>query len=212
MFNEYSASPLKGTLFPAISNFKDAGAQHLVVLAALGLAYCYIASAPMLTLHALRGELTTNAKSSLSLFTPVFLAYFLVLFAIAYAVVSFGVLSWKSFAIASGCSVIAMQLALFSIATWNRFERISDYYLKLSAARSSETRQVQEYVESYRHMREHGNAFAIVLLELGLAMTAISVPNLSLLSALLTAWVLPASAVWLVGTVLESRLSKVPTK
>lgn len=212
MFNEYSASPLKGALFPALSNFKDAGAQHLVVLGALGLAYCYIASAPMLTLHSLRGEITVGSKKPFTWFSVIFVFLFAALFSGAHVIVSVGLWSWQSLALAFASLVLAFQLSLLFTAATNRFERIFAYYLKLCTSRSSEARQVREYVESYRHMREHGNAFFIVLLELGLAMTAIAVPSLALLAALVVLWVLPASAAWLIGTVLESRLSRVPTK
>lgn len=205
MFNEFSASPLKGALFPAISSFKDAGVHHLVVLVALGFAYCYVASAPMLTIHALRGQFKSGWFSCATLwFVPIALAVFVGLnewLSLAYW-------SWQGLSIGFVALVLALQLSLFAEAKRNNFEHITTFYWSLSTARASEAPQVQEYVESYRHMREHGNAFAIILFEVGFALAAISVPNLSMLSALLFFWVTPAALVWGVATGLESRLAK----
>jgi hypothetical protein len=116
---------------------------------------------------------------------------------------------WKSLALAFACFILAVQLTIIFTAAANGFDQIFDYYEKLCVARSSESRHVREYVESYRHMREHGNAFFIVFLELGLAMAAIAVPSLAMLSALIVVWVLPACVVWILGTVLESKLPQV---
>lgn len=205
MFNEFSASPLKGTLFPAISSFKDAGVHHLVVLVALGFAYCYVASAPMLTIHALRGQIKSGWFSCATLW---FVPLFLVIYVGLNQWLSLAYWSWQSFSIAFVALVIALQLTLFAEAKLNNFEQITNFYWSLSTARASDAPQVQEYVESYRHMREHGNAFAIILFEVGFALAAISVPNLSMLSALLFLWVAPAALVWGVATTLESSLAK----
>ncbi len=210
MFNEESASPLKGALFPAISSFKDAGIHHLLVLIALGLAYCYIASAPILTMHALRAQIEFDSKRCFSSASAWFVAFFSILLISAYLFLSLPLSSWRFIAIVFVCLILALQFTLFVEAKQNSFEKITNYYWSLSSARASAAPQVQEYVESYRHLREHGNAFAIIIFELGFAMAAISVPSLSMLAILLLLWVIPAAGVWMVGTVLETKLANAP--
>lgn len=210
MFNEYSASPLKGKLFLGISSFKEAGIDHLFVLLALGLAYCYIASAPILTIHALRGEIRFGTKHWFSCATLWFSFIFFPLLLGTHFVLCLSPCSWESLAISFVCLILALQVTLYIEAQRNRFDRMSNFYWSLSSARASSAPQVQEYVESYRHLREHGNAFAIIFFELGLAMAVISVPSLSSLAILLLAWVAPAAAVWFVGTILEVKLGSAP--
>jgi hypothetical protein len=205
MFNEYSASPLKEKLFPVISSFKDAGIHHLLVLVALGLAYCYIASAPILTIHALRGEIHFGAKRCFSCATLWFVGVFSALLLGTYLALALSLYSWQFLALAFVCLTLALQVTLYIEAQRNRFERMSRYYWSLSSARASSAPEVQEYVESYRHLREHGNAFAIIFFELGFALAAISVSSI-----LLLAWIAPAAAVWFVGTILEVKLANAP--
>jgi len=50
-------SDLKPIFLDLLLDPKVASAKSLIVIAALGLAYCYIASAPMMVLHATRGQL-----------------------------------------------------------------------------------------------------------------------------------------------------------
>ena len=62
---------------------------------------------------------------------------------------------------------------------------------------------MQKYVESYRHLREHGNAFFIALLELllGVALFYSPVPW----GVILMLWIFPTAGVWLFGTLLDNR-------
>jgi hypothetical protein len=210
-FNEYSMSPLKGQIFPTLSSFKDAGAEHLVVLAALGLAYCYVASAPILAAHALRGQLDLASKKGvLSSLVPV-LGAFVVLGAVGYFAFDVPLWTARFWGMVIVAFVLSFQVVLFVQALFNGFVRVSNYYSELAKARAGESKTVGEYVESYRHLREHGNAFGIVLLEICLATACIAAPSVQWLSVLLVLWILPATGVWLIGTVLETRVSKVPT-
>jgi hypothetical protein len=204
MFNEFAASPLKGKIFPAISSFQDAGVHHIVVLVALGFAYCYVASAPMLTIHAFRGQI----RSGYFTWTSIWLvSSFLILFFGLNFYFSFKYWNWQILSLAFVSIVLAVQITFFAEAMRTKFKCVADYYWRLSKARASAAPQVQEYVESYRHLREHGNAFFIIIFELGFAMAAISAPDLFILCALLLLWVTPAAMVWGVATLLESRLA-----
>jgi uncharacterized membrane protein (DUF485 family) len=77
---------------------------------------------------------------------------------------------------------------------------------------------------SYKHMREHGNSFAIVLLEVMLAVLLYAVGSIGFQQPLTAAnkdafilpyvavvilWVIPAALVWVVGTLFEREFSGV---
>lgn len=79
-----------------------------------------------------------------------------------------------------------------------------------------ESRWQREFIDSYRHMREHGNSGFIFGLELALAAACygvVSLPNvngpqvLSVLGALFALWSIPAAFVHLLGQHLERRYS-----
>lgn len=79
-----------------------------------------------------------------------------------------------------------------------------------------ESRWRREFVDSYRHMREHGNSGFIFVLEIFLAAACyglVLLPGydgtqvLSLIGALLALWSLPAAFVHLLGQHLERRYS-----
>lgn len=157
-------------------------------------------------MHAFRAQIDFGSKRWFTLSSAYFFGSFLIVF-FALLIALPPLSSWRLLAIAFVCLVLAFQSALFLEAIGNRGKLLTSYYLSLSEARAARARQVQEYVESYRHLREHGNAFAIIISELGFALAAISVPSVSLLAVLLVLWVLPAAGVWFVGTVLEAKLA-----
>jgi hypothetical protein len=69
-----------------------------------------------------------------------------------------------------------------------------------------QTSPVTEYVESYRDLREHGNAFESILLEIILLLTlCVFNANFILVLAL---WISPAVVCWIIGTRLEYKISK----
>jgi hypothetical protein len=79
-----------------------------------------------------------------------------------------------------------------------------------------ESRWQREFIDSYRHMREHGNSGFIFALELGLAAACYGIVRLpkfdgpevlSVLGALFALWSVPAVFVHLLGQHLERRYS-----
>ncbi|MGB6450067.1 MAG: hypothetical protein WBE92_04885, partial [Steroidobacteraceae bacterium] len=85
---------------------------------------------------------------------------------------------------------------------------IREGYLALAIERARdevtlEGKQKSEYIESYRHLREHGNAYAILVAELVLALAVGAAPTWYFVGGLITLWTLPAAFVWGVGTWLE---------
>ena len=201
--------------------------QYLPALVMSGLAYCYVASAPMLTLHVVRIEIlgpsdTKSRKQSelnadrklWPLFSALVSCMVASLLGLWYGCASTGgARTFKlGFLIAPFALVVLSQIACIFRAHKNGFRLIIDFYKKLSAARASGTNlrknsEVAEYLESYRHMREHSNAYGIIILELLLA------PVLFLgcgtlnwtwqFIPIVLLWLLPPAYCWFIATLLE---------
>lgn len=67
------------------------------------------------------------------------------------------------------------------------------------------SRHLSEYIESYRHLREHGNAFAILLSEIVFAFWLV-ICSFSVWSVIV--WVAAGSIAWFIGSYLEIRMVK----
>jgi hypothetical protein len=82
---------------------------------------------------------------------------------------------------------------------------IRTFYLNLTEARAGRDNraEVREYVESYQHLREHGNAFSILLLEVILAAALYAADSVIRLFGLVVIWIVPATFTWFLGTWLE---------
>lgn len=205
--NEHCTSPFHG-LLSTVEKLKDAGPKDITVFASLGFAFCYIASSPIFTAHALREHIRfAQVRAHL-------LSWLIGLLA---SVATY--LSWFSFSTAFASShaalfvfvmVVIGQLILFLVALHNRFVDVQKFYWKLSGARSSQATQVTEYVESYRHLREHGNAFLIILLELCLAFVLANLGDRWFAIPVLFIWLVPAALCWILATVLESKFAHAP--
>jgi len=187
---------------------------YIAVLATIGLTFCYLASSPILVLHATRGSLLKIQINSnyrqLILFVVLILAI-----AGAQSYVLWDALKAKSnpgvlydFYMGSVLLLIVSiifigQLFLLKASLCSRDRSSFKYYDKLAKKRALSSGTGKEYIESYRHLREHGNAFFIALLELllGAALFYSPIPW----GALLMLWIFPAAGVWLFGTFMENR-------
>ena len=241
--------------------------SSLLLLAGLGLAYCYIASAPILVFHAGRFLLTTDKNKYRLLRRSLCRAFCLALCA--------GCRPEKSFAtylrralravrkpqnttaiwlhrvfrlalifmapslltLAFYCYLAPTDEAtrylytlvflIYSLLIWPQFLTIGGALFKTKELLSFYTaldykRQKHRgaLVESYKHLREHGNSFAIVVLEIILAipiyLAAIFTKNsspgstMSTIIMILLVWITPAAFVWLVGTQFERAFSETP--
>ena len=190
----------------------DAGARPQVLnatlLAALGFAYCYVASVPMLVMHTARAHVRLRA-----------LAHdwrrHLVTTPIATAVIAWAASGQLSPAAAATVAVLlGVQFGLVVLILLDRFHTVENIYRNLTKARARNyvraaepEEHTDEYVTSYRHLREHGNAVSILILEglLAWLLSEVSSPFSAL--TLVGVWLLPGPAAWLVGTALESRLA-----
>ena len=101
--------------------------------------------------------------------------------------------------------VIQGVLIIYSVNN----NKILRFYKKLTKNRSKErkTEKRDDYVNSYKHLREHGNAFLILLMEFSLGFVLINAKTSNEIIALITLWILPGSIVWLIGTYLEFNLN-----
>jgi hypothetical protein len=182
--------------------------------AAAGLTFCYLASVPMLTIHTSRVLLQ---RCSWTRRRWIALILFLMIPEVA-------ICSWSQWI---GCGELAQKCALVvlwlvvapqaflitCVLVWP--QETMDFYDRLEAKRP----QYPGLVESYRHMREHGNSVLIVLGELILTYCLWEVlpsakPSPDESSVLLYVglvlffWLLPSGLVWMVGTRLEMHLSE----
>jgi len=204
--NSAATSGLKGLIMPGVTDASQLDAQKLALFASVGLAFCYVASAPVLVLHATRGVFLSNPSkwyrisvcSALCLMT----ASVVVAFYVWPSIGRNTILAASLFALVFLMQVILLVFSLLSVG-----DATHSYYQNLVRARSCDSEAARQYVESYKHLREHGNAFFILLFEvvLGIVLTVAPTPHLALISLLL--WVLPAAFVWFIGTVLEYRFS-----
>lgn len=236
----------------------------LLLLAGFGLAYCYIASAPILVFHAGRFLLTTDKNKCRFLRRSLCRAFCLALCAGCRPEKSFATYLRRALRAARKpqnttaiwldrvirLALIPLLLTLvfycyfaptdeatrylytlvfliYSLLTWTQCRIIFGGLFKpkellgfYKALDSKRQRHRGDLVESYKHLREHGNSFAIVVLEIILAMliylAAIFPKNpipgsaMSNIILILLVWVTPAAFVWLIGTRLERAFSETP--
>lgn len=204
--NASETSSLYNLIIPGVTDVSKFDNQLLLLLATMGLAYCYISSAPILVFHATRGVF-------LALDTKVYqwsfwgsLAFVGVMEAGFYFFhTDTGMKTMSPFVLFS--LVMLPQIVLLCLSFPNKGERVHSYYRALTKARSRDLEEASQYMESYKHLREHGNAFFILLFELMFGTILALVPTPTMAFNALLAWIMPAALVWLIGTVLEYRFA-----
>lgn len=191
----------------------------LALLAGYGLAYCYLASAPILVFHAARHHMLSKEVSWFRL--PAVLAVAALLTGVFYCLTPL-----------SGHRQVVMSMAVFvgvtlvAVQVWSVTQLLREagtddlfnFYIQLVERRDAKAHG--GIVESYRHLREHGNSFLIVVFELLLAAVLFAVSLSTGHDAVIYLfvatflWVVPAAGIWLVGTRLEKQFvvdTPVPT-
>lgn len=214
---------LKPLLFGADTGNLDG--TRLALFTAYGLAYCYIASAPILVFHA--GRFLFKLQST----KAEIIKRAAIIFSIPIALVAFSF--WRTWsepfstqlfyaAATFLCALIVwLQLAVVAL-TLVGSQAMYDFYTGLAERRKSAPSCL---VESYRHLREHGNSFLIVLLEFTLAIVLFAAGNFDYVSTgkvapkeslvipyllVLLVWFSPAASIWFVGTIFERRFRDSP--
>ncbi|EGV37460.1 hypothetical protein l11_12130 [Neisseria weaveri LMG 5135] len=194
---------------------------HLVGWLLFGTLYCYIASYPILVFHAIRIEFFKKNKTNiLNLHTVLPISLFTIFIVLSVLIISSQ--NNKNFAF----GVVVCSVCVFSLYQIYYLYKVSSTRLGFSyAKRLTQVRNGQkDFVESYRHLREHGNTALIILFEILLAAVLYVVlsfevkpnyPNLSkkyidlsMVSIILFIWVAPATLVYFYGQFLERKLSQ----
>jgi hypothetical protein len=224
-----STNVTKALLF--IPDANELQIAHLILWLAMGVGYCYLASLPMLVFHATRfvhpslfGKWNTF-KSVLSASIPLAIL-------LAWALISNvdGGTKLQRSLIAFGVFLFVLLIYLQStfllmLSIPNKRLAIIQAIKELSFKRSLKKPEFNEYIETYRHMREHGNSFAIVLMEIFLALILLAAIQLAVISktvfqndhdmnlnfgyiifSVIAVWVLPGFSVWNWGQRLEKEL------
>lgn len=197
---------LSQLLIPGVTDASGLEVQQLFLLLAIGLAYCYISSAPILVLHATRGVfLRKNAKSYSWLF---YLALVAILGISAWFYFNDVVSSQRVWAACILFSLVMfLQLIPLGISFRKEGEDVHIYYTNLTKSRSKNNEETRQYIESYKHLREHGNAFFILLFEMVLGAILATAQNPMIAFMALLLWIVPAALMWFLGTILEYRFA-----
>lgn len=187
---------------------KDISSSILFGLLFLGAAFCYVASAPVLVVHTLRYRFTYSWSTNgvvkrwitiLGLFAG--LSYAL------WQVLSFNLL--RGVLTVPALFLVFIQLVMLVSCVQPSNRDIFGFYKKLARDRANQDIYKQDYTESYRHLREHGNAYLILICESALGMALFVCNSFSDMIILLLIWLLPVIPIWFVATYLESRLKNV---
>lgn len=207
-------TPALRTLFSLPKEGSVTGAE-LGLLAAYGLTYCYIASAPILVFHTARFGFTCRSSIKRCSKAELCILGLLATIILATGCFSAAALGNKpdnehGLLAISVCFAYIVLILLEGACIWLSLRNVQamfDFYQKLAEKRELAQGEI---VDSYRHLREHGNSFFIVTLELLLAVILYSigktVPNhwqLTVYMCVIAAWLAPAAFVWLVSTSLE---------
>lgn len=199
--NGSTTSALHNLIVPSVTAVWDLGTGAIWLLGALGFTYCYIASAPIFVLHVARlGYLRTN-------WLP--WRVWLVGAALLAGIALFDWHGTRSvhdvIATVLFCVCVLLESAAVAFVLW-KGEAVHIYYCDLASSRAGSGEPIREYVESYRHLREHGNAYLILLFEvvLGIVLSRVRRPSLAIIAVII--WTLPAAINWFVGHILEYRM------
>jgi hypothetical protein len=207
------------------SNWGDAA-----IVTAAGLAFCYLASAPILLLHALRVRIGRTARpynglgkvfGLVTLFAGMALA--------ARSIFGIYVFAGQQWPLVPYFVVLGLEIAGLA---GTKAEPLRSFYADLARRRKppqadsaaaannpgatapsrasdpvpQET--VDDYVESYRHLREHGNALLIIIMENCLALALWQAHDAATFFGVVAVWVLPGAFAWFLGTWLERGLAE----
>jgi hypothetical protein len=173
----------------------------LLLLGVFGFVYTYIASAVYLVLHAVRFLYSAEGSRWYSHF-PWALYAMLLFFVLAVAAFISKNASCASFFLIMGTIFLVIWQVLILNRAARRDEDAIAFYKKLYTARQHPTIDLS----SYRHLREHGNAFSLVLANLFFFVLILSIEQVFGAANLwlLILWVAPAAVVYFLGHKIES--------
>jgi hypothetical protein len=201
--NQLTSSPY-ASLLSSIPQFKDASFKDIALFGAVGFAFCYVASAPVLALHAAREHLRFSQLKNRPLLSVLCLTMSVLI------AVSLSLCLVPTVPALVLASILSIQIFPLLCAFSTSFCEVETMYEHLSKARAKGKGEnpdyaIKEVVESFRHLREHGNAMLILVFELILAFILFQLPRPSSAIPILLLWLAPASSAWLIATIVELR-------
>lgn len=184
---------------------------NYIVVAFMGLTFCYIASAPMLIAHTSRYQKRKEITKRITTIKPLLASLGWLLFTLS----TLWILNYFTYPYNKEQFTIIISLLLITIPLiWiqvsllptseDDIQEIFAFYDKLSLLRHY---TFTDIMTSYRHLREHGNAYSVLILELILgASLLLSIKvHVYLVPVVIMAWTLPAAYAWQVGSNIEKR-------
>lgn len=184
--------------------------QQLILLGIYGLAFNYFASAPILVWHALRYQLfNTCEKKDVSCCSKWLLRVIYNLILLTVVSVSLNsTLKYKWFDIAIIVMIliyISMQVVMIFLES-SKKSGLYDFYVQLHQAR----RYPRVDLDSYKHLREHGNAFLIVIHNVMLLAVILSLNNTIGVTGVMLAlfWIFPAAYIYFLAHGIEADMLK----
>ena len=215
-------SPLK-KIAPFLARSSESNIYlYLLLLLVCGLAYSYIAGGPILVMHAARGLMFKNKfnrrpvagwrRRSVLLFILTIVLFFYIGGSekISEILEIQRILLLTPYSIAVSFQLVFLYQILFGRDTR---EAVRRYYVALLKKRKE--LEESEYIESYRHLREHGNSFFIVMFQIFFALAIWEMANSESLTVVVTIflfWVFPPSLIWFFGNALENNLLTLSSK
>lgn len=209
-----------------LTNGKDFNTASLTVWLLLGTLYCYIASYPILVLHAVRVYLLTKKNISPKLF---------VLFILLLLNMICFVLCLRIFFLIPVFVIIFSSFQYYFLYKVVEEESGYDYMKHLAKAKNDlipnteintekkaeinaekKAGYIKDITDSYKHLREHGNTALIILLEILLAFFLYvslryerenGYMDFSIVSIILIIWIIPAAGIYFYGHILERKFS-----
>lgn len=191
--------------------------RTLIILGVLGFAYCYIASLPILVFHAGRNLIIKKGDKKMNwlFFSPLWISIITII--ISLIIVSSEIknylnklnFTWIDVCCYGGCvfSILTIicdwVIACKIIEIKNNNKETGFQFLKKISKRRIENK---DFRESYSHLREHGNAFFVVLFELILLPIFLLI-EYKFLPLIIALWIMPAALIWWYATWLEIRFS-----
>lgn len=219
----------------------------LPVLFAYGLAFCYISSIPILTFHAARTALWRTHKNDkyeviFSRLTRIYtqgkkveknLLSLIIMLLVLWPLTSGTIIAFQTFEsglisnsfvtyllVITCLLVLTSQFAAVALLAFGR-QKIYGNLKRLSKARENNENK-GGFIDTYRHLREHGNSVAILVLEAILGASLIGIishfsghPEIenelrsmaASCFALLILWVTPGASVWFLAGWIESKFA-----
>lgn len=184
---------------------------QLILLGIYGLGFCYVASSPGLVAHAVRRQLVSGSDKVLLQSAWFADMKFVSCFTMAVILIPLCVLFCAGAVAAAWVTLMAAfffviwQIALLC-REYRQGEELFTFYEHLHRARKNP----KINLDSYRHLREHGNAFFIVVLELMFFSVAMSMLKVighnPFWPTLLALWVVPGAMVCFLGHRIEALL------